>query len=222
MKLVHWFFSTWNWFRSRKGCMPIYVSGTCCVLIFVHETCFLLIFYRREICILIFLLVKLILLTESVACRFFFLELVVCWFLLLKLVLCWFFFLWNLYNDFSHRKTDFLHETYCVLIFVQGACCVLIFFRGIYFTLSFVRETCFILILLSIKLLHWFCSWNFFENFCNFETFWFETLLVDVSIQETCTLIFFHRETAFVYGTCCLLRFFSEAFAWYFAYWRIV
>ena len=85
VKLLHWFFSSWNWFSSCSLFGAEFVRETFCMLIFVRETC----------CMFIFLFVKLVHWFFSFwnwfcswSCFFMlilFLELVTCWLLFVKL-----------------------------------------------------------------------------------------------------------------------------------------
>ena len=128
---------------------------------------------------------------ELLACWFLFVELVACWFLYVNLVICWFFSSWNLYINFSHRETYFLHGNCCGLIFVSESCSMLFldswnlsfdFFsswsglvHGTSFMLIFARWTCWVVIFVGksccelvfffVKLVHWFFpSWNWFYS----------------------------------------------------------
>ena len=164
-------------------------------------------FSYRETYIFIFLLVKLILFMELVSCWFFSCNLLRADFFVRETCLCWFFTLLNLYISFSPLKTDFVHGTCCILIFVRGtisdfsAKYLLIFYPQIQYLLIFFVKFFACWFFLFAKLVNqffsscnyiclfnllcaYFCSWNFLR--ANFRLW--NLLNFDFSLRETFTL----------------------------------
>jgi len=119
--------------------------------------------------------------------------------LFVELVACWFFMF------VKHVALVFLIVK---LNLIMGFFACWFFFRGTCFVMMFPCETFCILVLLFLKLLHWFfsswnclSSWNLLRTYC---CSW-DLLHVDFSLRKTFTLIFSPRETNFIHGTCCVL-----------------
>ena len=173
--------------------MLTFIRWSCCVL-------FLFVKWTK------FLLVKLILFKELVAYGFLFVKLVASWF---------FFSLWYFYLDFSAWETDFVCETWCLLIFCLRNVLHVYFWSwnllhhdfsswnlynyfspretdfvdGICCVMTFVHETWWMLIFVHKLIASWFFfSWNFYY-FLIFLIFWFYW--------------FFCSLNWFSYGTCC-------------------
>ena len=226
-------FSSWNWFGSWNFLrfdfsFPELIASW---FFFSPETSYIFIFFNRETYTLIFILLQLILFMELSAYRFlvpgthsllfFFVKLLAYWFFLVVKLIHWFFSTWNWFYWWNLLLSNFcswnllhvdfsLHETctwflfswnwFCSWnlsrVFVHGTCCVLIL----------VRETCWKLIFLFVKLVHWFShvlkqilfmellTWWFFVSwtYCLLFFCLWNFLHIDFSHRETCTLITLH------------------------------
>ena len=169
-KLVNWFISSWNWFRSRNLLHEDFVCRFCCLLIFV-----------REACILVFVFVKLINWSFSSWNLFY------SWILLrvdfyswnlLRADFCsWnlfdFSFRFNLYIDSSPRETGFQELVLCWFLLVK------LVVRWFLFVKLFTR---------------WFLSsWNFYIDFSHRETYFVHGIcdVLNFIQGSWCALIFF-------------------------------
>jgi len=171
MKLVHWFFSSWNLI-----CPWSLLRADCCLRNLLHVG-----FSFRKACTSIFLPKKQILFMELVVCLFLFAKLAASWLLLVKLFASCFFSSWNLcIYLFLLVKLIFFPELFaCWFLFLEvvASRCLFMkhvicwffsplnlynyfshrktgFFHGICYVMIVVRKTYCILILLLVKLVH--------------------------------------------------------------------
>ena len=137
-------------------CETDFLNGVCRMLVFVCGTCYMLLFLFVELVNCLFSPPKTNLVQRASCMLIFFVELVGCWCLLVKLVACWSLSAWNLHIDFSPRDIDFVHVTFCLLIFVLWTCCMVFFSWNLLHVDFSLCET----FTLFFSSWNWFCSWD--------------------------------------------------------------
>ena len=174
--LLHWFFSSWNWFCSWILLCTEFVRGTFCVLFlfmkflacfyfsswnsqidfssretdFVHETCWVLIFYSRNLLYVDFSLRETCIFIFLLLKVILFMNAAACIFLLVELVACWFLLVKLVYFSFQETLNWFppsWHWFYSRNLWRTE------YFRGTFCVLIFVCKTSCMSNFLFVKLI---------------------------------------------------------------------
>ena len=183
MKLVHWFFSSWNWSCSWSFTRVLFVDLVVCLFSLVE---FLHVDFSLHEPYTFIILTKIILFRKPAAC----------WYSFVKLVAYWFFSSWNLNMDFIFpRETDLSMEHFACWFFLRRSCFVLIFVLKAC-KLVFPRETDFVngTCIFSWNLLH--LNFSTRETYIGFPSSWNQfcsLTLLRVEFVETVACCFCPR-----------------------------